>query len=229
LQAEILGDAFVDLENWQGVRTFDTTVGQWNTPDAYAGDVHDPMSQKPYMWNRNNPYQYSDPTGYAATVTEDANNVTVNISVKFIGDNIDDSLKQAIMSAIEKAWSGPDKDGYNVTVHVSEQKGEPDALTNTITLTNRDPNSPAGRAGTLWSRNVTASRFADPYVFAHEAGHLMGLNDQYDTVHEPHAPLPGFEHNIMGAYGQLGITGDQIRGIIQVNGPNPPFFGAGVP
>ena len=39
---------------------------QWTTPDAYAGDVHDPMSQKPYMWNGNNPVQYSDPSGYEA-------------------------------------------------------------------------------------------------------------------------------------------------------------------
>ncbi len=51
---------------WQGVRTYDASVGQWNTPDAYAGDVHDPMSQKPFMWNHNNPYQYSDPSGYDA-------------------------------------------------------------------------------------------------------------------------------------------------------------------
>ena len=56
----------LDYENWQGVRTFDPAVGQWNTPDAYAGTVHDPMSQKPYMWNRNNPYAYSDPSGYIA-------------------------------------------------------------------------------------------------------------------------------------------------------------------
>ena len=32
---------------WQGVRTFDFGIGQWNTPDAYAGNVHDPMSQLP--------------------------------------------------------------------------------------------------------------------------------------------------------------------------------------
>jgi YD repeat-containing protein len=56
----------LDYETWQGVRTFDPAVGQWNSPDAYAGDVHDPMSQKPFMWNRNNPYEYSDPTGYCA-------------------------------------------------------------------------------------------------------------------------------------------------------------------
>ena len=49
---------------FQGVRAFDNTAGQWTAPDAYAGDVHDPMSQKPFMWNKNNPLQYSDPSGY---------------------------------------------------------------------------------------------------------------------------------------------------------------------
>ncbi|MDP9024264.1 MAG: hypothetical protein M3N13_02665, partial [Candidatus Eremiobacteraeota bacterium] len=54
----------LDNDTWQGVRTYDGSVGQWNTPDAYAGDVHDPMSQKPFMWNNNNPYAYSDPSGF---------------------------------------------------------------------------------------------------------------------------------------------------------------------
>jgi hypothetical protein len=50
--------------NFQGVRTYDPNAAQWTTPDAYAGDVHDPMTQKPFMWNRNNPFEYSDPSGY---------------------------------------------------------------------------------------------------------------------------------------------------------------------
>lgn len=49
----------------QGARTYDPTTGQWLTPDAYAGNVDAPMSQKPFMWNDNNPISYSDPTGYA--------------------------------------------------------------------------------------------------------------------------------------------------------------------
>jgi YD repeat-containing protein len=49
---------------FQGVRAYDGNLGQWTSPDAYTGDVHDPMSQKPYMWNRNNPLGYSDPSGY---------------------------------------------------------------------------------------------------------------------------------------------------------------------
>jgi YD repeat-containing protein len=50
----------------QGVRV-SNDLGQWTSPDAYAGDVHDPMSQKAYAWNRNNPYQYSDPSGFVPT------------------------------------------------------------------------------------------------------------------------------------------------------------------
>lgn len=48
----------------QGARTFDPTSAQWLTPDPYAGDVHNPMTQKPFVWNGNNPVTSSDPSGY---------------------------------------------------------------------------------------------------------------------------------------------------------------------
>jgi RHS repeat-associated protein len=48
----------------QGARTYDPTSGQWLTPDPYAGDVSSPMSQKPFVWNGNNPVQFADPSGY---------------------------------------------------------------------------------------------------------------------------------------------------------------------
>ena len=58
-------DGFSDGQNtFQGIRTYDSQAGVWTTPDAYHGDVHDPLSQKPYAWNGNNPYAYSDPSGY---------------------------------------------------------------------------------------------------------------------------------------------------------------------
>lgn len=58
-------DGFSDGQNtFQGVRAYDPQAGVWTTPDAYRGNVHDPMSLKPYVWNRNNPYIYSDPSGY---------------------------------------------------------------------------------------------------------------------------------------------------------------------
>jgi YD repeat-containing protein len=58
-------DGYGDSVNvFQGVRAYDPNSAQWTAPDAYAGEVHDPMSQKPYMWNRNNALEYSDPSGY---------------------------------------------------------------------------------------------------------------------------------------------------------------------
>jgi hypothetical protein len=48
----------------QGTRSYDSVVGNWSAPDAYSGDVHDPATQKSYMWNGNNPVSYSDPSGY---------------------------------------------------------------------------------------------------------------------------------------------------------------------
>lgn len=48
----------------QGVRSYDSTSQQWLTPDAYAGDVDNPISQKPFVWNGNNPLAWSDPSGY---------------------------------------------------------------------------------------------------------------------------------------------------------------------
>ncbi len=55
---------FDGINTIQGVRTYDDAASTWTSPDAYAGEVDDPMSQKSYMWNRNDPVLYSDPSGY---------------------------------------------------------------------------------------------------------------------------------------------------------------------
>ncbi|MDP9035241.1 MAG: hypothetical protein M3O50_10565, partial [Myxococcota bacterium] len=52
----------------QGKRAVEASTGQWTSPDAFAGVVHDPMSQKSFMWDNNNPYAYSDPTGFSINV-----------------------------------------------------------------------------------------------------------------------------------------------------------------
>jgi transposase InsO family protein len=57
-----------------GVRAFNPELGSWTTPDAYEGDIHDPASQQRYMWNRNNPYEYSDPSGFYPGELGDASN-----------------------------------------------------------------------------------------------------------------------------------------------------------
>ena len=62
---ELRADGINDGVNTiQGVRAYDPTAGQWTAPDAYPGNVRDPMTQKAYMWNGNNPTEYQDPSGY---------------------------------------------------------------------------------------------------------------------------------------------------------------------
>jgi hypothetical protein len=63
----------------QGVRTYDPTSGQWLTPDAYAGDAHDPMTQKPFMWNGNNPVEFQDPSGYTTVAIYDSTAQTLRV------------------------------------------------------------------------------------------------------------------------------------------------------
>ena len=58
-------DGITDGVNiFQGARAYDPVLGNWTAPDAYAGNVGDPMSQKAYMWDGNNSFLYEDPSGY---------------------------------------------------------------------------------------------------------------------------------------------------------------------
>jgi hypothetical protein len=93
----------------QGVRAYDPNLNQWTTPDAYSGDVHDPMSQHPYMWNNNSPEQYSDPTGYdpgAAAGTQGAI-----------------SLGQTILNALGSAGQALAGAGAAITIVASRAAG----------------------------------------------------------------------------------------------------------
>lgn len=55
-----------NFDTFQGVRSYDSTAGTWTAPDAYAGDVRDPATEKAYMWNGNNPVGYADLSGFDA-------------------------------------------------------------------------------------------------------------------------------------------------------------------
>jgi hypothetical protein len=81
----------------QGVRSYDGAIAAWTTPDAYKGDVHDPMSQQSYMWNRNNPFTYADPTGFDTVLIFDSQKQTLRvIGVTGTSDNgIDKTFKAA--------------------------------------------------------------------------------------------------------------------------------------
>lgn len=57
-------DGFVMI---QGVRDYDSTLRGWIEPDPSSGSAWNPMSQKAYSWNNNNPSMFGDPTGSVAS------------------------------------------------------------------------------------------------------------------------------------------------------------------
>ncbi len=45
-------------------RTYDASIGMFNKPDTLIQNVYDPQSLNRYMFERGNPYKYTDPTGH---------------------------------------------------------------------------------------------------------------------------------------------------------------------
>jgi YD repeat-containing protein len=209
----------LDYETWQGVRTFDPAVGQWNTPDAYAGEAHDPMSQKPFMWNRNDPYQYSDPSGlvplwdeawdmqWASSHDVQASDIEVNVilHVRYTGFR-DPALEESYNRAIQDDWSGR-VGKYIVSVKVDQVEADYKGASDEIHI------DPSSDRAIVENWNTMRVGVMPPWTAAHEAGHLMHIPDAYNRI--TGKPYKGFEHNIMGAWGELGKTEQQIMYIIR--------------
>jgi RHS repeat-associated protein len=83
-----------------GVRAFDAALQSWTTPDAFEGDVHDPASQQKYMWNRGNPVDYTDPSGYR---------VGGNGTIGKLIERLFDALKKAIECECQKRAEPPNR------------------------------------------------------------------------------------------------------------------------
>ena len=86
----------------QGVRSYDSNTEQWTTPDAYKGDVHDPMSQRSYMWNNNNPVAYSDPSGYDPDSTPDWALLKVASQAIKVGEKVFSVVPHAAQRMVER-------------------------------------------------------------------------------------------------------------------------------
>lgn len=93
------------LNVFQGVRNYNPQLAQWTTPDAYAGEIRDPISKKAYVWNRNNPFMYQDPSGYSTVLIFDSRAETLRV-VGVTGTRdagIDKTFRRRIMLQIHRA------------------------------------------------------------------------------------------------------------------------------
>jgi hypothetical protein len=115
------------------------------------------------------------------------NNVSIDVPINFTGPGATKETVKKFSNGIEKNWTG--KFGkYQVKTKVSTPRaGGP---INDITIPKGN-----GRAFTEGSNKGSWPAGRPGWTGAHEAGHLMGLDDQYTDK----GPKKGFERNIMGA------------------------------
>ena len=186
----------------------------------------DPMTEKEscllYGYVNNMPTLYSDELGLACTITTNKDDCSINVSLNIViypkgGDSINNiemrTTAQRIKQSIESNWNGYEKGCcvVNVTADVSVQSRKSRWLyrflnsdENDIEITSDSShrsyvNGVGGRYGVWGSQAV-------PWVYAHEAGHLMGLSDDYQDVANSDGsltsvPNAGHEGHIMGEYG----------------------------
>jgi hypothetical protein len=156
-----------------------------------------------------------DPSGLYAQVTVeqvsvDGKDITIKIPIQFTGPGATPDVIKKIIEGIEKKWTG--KFGcYYVKVHVVVREGAVDP--------NRKDNNvidiPAGdgrpwvnhngndKNGILFGTANSGTWFAGigGNMAGHEAGHLLGLDDQYDDDADGIShPRPGWENNVMADY-----------------------------
>jgi RHS repeat-associated protein len=139
-----------------------------------------------YAFCGNEPIAHWDVLGKYAVLKQDGASLTITVPLHFPPGTDENVIKDAV-NAIQNAWKGT-YGGVTVTTHVELMNTAPDAKNRGNSVEMQPPN--AARSSTYGTdRNgngilvmrvgATDTDFAQSR-FAHEAGHAIGLKDQYE-------------------------------------------------
>lgn len=160
-----------------------------------------------------------DPLGLYADVTVIGNKVIIVLPIKYVGPGLIGSpgVQERFNKAIEDMWSGTYGNLHvEVSVVTPAPFTSPDKMNYVYVPAGKERafcSADGFAKGTGIFREGTWPADSDPWVAAHEAGHLMGLIDRYFADFTPH---PGYEGNIMGEWNGIPRYSDIVE-IIQKN------------
>jgi hypothetical protein len=176
---------------------------------------------------QSNPVNALDPDGQRSriSVNEETCTITISLNIGIYGAKASDALARVVKQSIESLWNGhttrkgcQKTDLGNCTVAVvANVKYYKDAKhwyhvpeDNQIKFTGKTK-----RSWTALSRSYGHWVHTGYWRYAHEAGHLMGLGDDYNYLSD--RPNEGHEGHIMGDQGGLVVAQHEIDSAVKGN------------
>jgi RHS repeat-associated protein len=193
-----------------GARDYDPETGRWVQKDPIGFEGGDANL---YAYVSNDPINWVDPSGLFAIVCVSGNDVHIDIPLVFKGPKavdewdkiINDTYINQMITGIQDNWT-KQVGKYNVHTHVIKKDLLSTGLWGNFTENTINFDFSSGRSYVNGVGGHSGTWYMDKepnlrWMAAHEAGHLMGLDDRYTDVGKGKnlrsIPHKGWKGNIM--------------------------------